>query len=870
MPEDRLGPYRKKRAAGSTPEPFGQGTERPGLFVVQQHAARNLHWDLRLEIGGALASWAVPKGPSLDPQEKRLAVRTEDHPLEYADFEGVIPQGSYGAGEMIVWDRGRWISHTDATEGLEIGKLLFELEGYKLRGLWTLVKTRRGAKEWLLIKKPDGAATGEDATELSAESVLSGLTVEELRDGSHRAETLRRELASAEMRELGAREAELAVSDVSPMLAEVAPEPFSREGWLFELKHDGFRTLAGKRGRGTGGTANATVRLLYRSGREATMSFPEIVRVLAALPYDGLVLDGEMTVLDESGRPHFGRLQKRGLLARARDVERAAVQRPATYFVFDLLALEGFDLRKLPLIERKRILQRVLPAAGPVRFADHVEIRGAELFAQVRSMGLEGVMAKKADAPYRAGRSAAWLKVRSQHVGDFVVVGFTPPKGAKLPKAGTPSGKPVRIGALHLAALHGSKLVYAGRVGSGFSREVLRELEERLAEIRRPDPPVSEGAPSGAGHGWVEPRLVAEVRYLQVSGAGHLRHPVFLRLRDDKRPEDCTWERELDLHADEPAEVPEPELEPRPSADEVPLTNLGKVFWPAEPEKAGGDTDEAITKGDLIAYYRAVVPWLLPYLADRPLVLVRYPDGIEGKSFFQKNAPPFTPDWVRTETVWSEESGGETRYFVCDDEATLVFLANLGAIPLHVWGSRFASLQRPDWSILDLDAKDAPFRDVVTVARTLKELADAAELPCYVKTSGATGMHVLIPLGGLCTFEQSRQLAEALARLVADALPDIATVARTKKLREGRVYVDFLQNGYGKLLVAPYAARPLPEAPVSMPLAWDEVDERLDPKSFTVRTAPRRLAAWKSDPLAPVLTETPDLMAALGRLASQM
>jgi len=858
MAEDRLGTYRKKRSAGATPEPLGQeGFERPGLFVVQQHSARSLHWDLRLEIGGALASWAVPKGPSLDPGEKRLAVRTEDHPLEYGDFEGVIPEGNYGAGEMVVWDRGRWISHTDAVEGLEIGKLLFDLEGYKLRGRWTLVKTKRGETEWLLIKKPDDWATGEDATELSAESVLSGLTVDELREGSRRAETLREELSSSEMRERGAREQRLRVGDVSPMLAEVAPEPFSREGWLFELKYDGFRALAGKKGRGPG----AEVRILYRSGRDTTASFPELSRALAALPYDGLVLDGEVVVLDEGGRPHFGRLQQRGMLSKARDVERAAVERPVTYFVFDLLGIEGFDLRGLPLVERKRVLQRVLPAAGPLRYADHVETRGAELFEQVRRTGLEGLIAKKADARYQGRRSPDWLKVRSQHVGDFVVVGYTPPKGSPKDED-QPS-----VGALHVAALQGPKLVYAGRVGSGFSREVLQELAERLAEIRRAEPPVSESAPSGPGHLWVEPKLVAEVRYLQVTGAGHLRQPVFLRLRDDKPPAECVWGPELehpeearDLHPDEPSEVPEPEPEPRPTADKVPVTNLTKVFWP----------QEKVTKGDLIAYYRAVAPWLLPYLADRPVVLVRYPDGIEGKSFFQKNAPELVPEWLRTETVWSEEAGGETRYFVCDDEATLVYLANLGAIPLHVWGSRFASLQRPDWSILDLDAKEAPFADAVQVALQIKTLCDEADLPCYLKTSGATGLHVLIPLGGQCTFEQSRQLAELLARVVADELPEIATIARTPKLREGRVYVDFLQNGYGKLLVAPYAVRPLPGAPVSMPLNWEELEQDLEPGDFHLRNAPERLAVWKGDPLAPVLSERPDLLAALGRLAGRL
>ncbi|MFQ5349091.1 MAG: DNA ligase D [Thermoanaerobaculia bacterium] len=833
MPKDRLAAYRAKRRAGATPEPFASGTDRPGMFVVQQHAARRRHYDLRLEIGGVLVSWAVPRGPSLDPAEKRLAVATEDHPLEYGDFEGVIPADNYGAGAMIVWDRGRCAHEIDPARGMAEGKLLFELQGYKLRGLWTLVKTSRDPKEWLLIKKPDGAASGLDAEELPPTSVFSGLTVEELSEGNSRAAELRRLLD-----ELGARRRRLRADRVKLTLARLERRPFSRPGWLFELKYDGYRLLAGKRPLPDQGRRQADVALLYRSGLDATALYPEIARTLRALPYDGLVLDGEAVVLDAEARPNFQRLQQRARLRRRPDIERATIEHPVFLYAFDLLGFEGYDLRNLPLEARKQVLRQALPDAGPIRYADHVVEHGERLFEQALAVGLEGIVAKKADSTYRGGRGGQWLKIRAEKSGDFVVVGWT------RPKIGRPG-----FGALHLAHYRGKELLYVGRVGSGFSEATLNEIHARLEPLRRPTPPFDGPVPAGKEHLWAEPELVAEVRYTELTEAGQLRHPVFDRLRDDKPPAEC--------QGDEPPPEQPPETEA--AAPRLELTRLEKVFWPAE----------GYTKGDLIDYYRAVSPVLLPYLRDRPLVLDRYPDGIEGKSFFQKNAPEFAPDWVRTEPVWSEDSDKETRYFVCDDESALVYVANSGAIPLHVWGSRIDSPQAPDWSILDLDAKDAPFAAAVRVAKAIRRLCRAIELPCYVKTSGATGLHVLIPLGGQCTFAQSKQLAGLLAQIVARQLPEEASVARSPRSRQGKVYIDALQNGYGKLLVAPYSVRPLPGAPVSMPLGWREVNGRLDPRRFTIKTASARIRRWKADPVAAVLGGQPDLVTALARLLAE-
>jgi bifunctional non-homologous end joining protein LigD len=827
--------YRAKRSAETTPEPFGRGgADRPHLFVVQKHAARALHYDFRLEWGGVLKSWAVPKGPSPDPADKRLAVEVEDHPVEYADFEGRIPEGNYGAGTVIVWDRGRWTPIGDPDEGEKKGKLLFELDGYKLRGVWTLVRTKRKgekkSKEWLLIKERDAQARPGGAAALPQESILSGLTLEELAAGSDRVEELR-----AELTRLSAPRRSVRASDVELMLAETRDAAFTRKGWLWELKYDGYRVLAERRA--------AEARLLYRHGMDATAIFPDVARALRALPFSSFVLDGEIAVNDEQGRPSFNRLQQRALLSRTADIERATVELPAVFYGFDLLAFEDFDLRPLPLSERKAMLVRLLPRAGPLRFADHVEEQGEALLLEVRGLGLEGIVGKKADSRYRGGRSADWIKVRLERTEDFVIVGYTAPKGAR---AG--------FGALHLALYEGGDLVYAGRAGSGFTEKQLAQIRDRLAPDRRATPPCSGDVPAGKEHIWVEPRLVCEVRYKEWTRDHLLRQPVFLRLREDKKPEECVRQGA----GPKASSAPAPKVDP--PEKKVPFSNLSKVFWP----------DEGYTKGDLIGYYREISPWLLPYLKDRPIVMARYPDGIAGKSFYQKDAPSFAPPWLRTERIWSEGVEREIDYFVCDDLESLLYVANLGSIPLHVWASRVEALERPDWSILDLDPKGAPFAHVVKVALAIHRLCEGIEMPAFVKTSGATGLHVLLPMGGQCTYAESRTLAEILAKVVERELPDISTTVRSVGARGGRVYIDFLQNVHGQTIAGPFSARPLPGAPASAPLKWSEVNAKLDVGKFTIKTLPARMKRLKDDPLRPVLTLKPDLARTLARLTERL
>jgi bifunctional non-homologous end joining protein LigD len=850
----RLDAYRRKRDPDRTPEPFGGG--RPGtggLFVVQQHAARRLHYDVRLEMDGVLKSWAVPKGPSVRPEVKRLAIQVEDHPLEYADFEGVIPKDNYGAGAVIVWDHGRYDSAKP--EGLlaQLGRGLVEVElhGHKLRGRWTFARMGGKAKEWLLIRKAREPVPEEEATERYPRSVRSGLTLEEMRDAGAVRDALRARLPG-----LGAPVRDVPVRGQGFMLATLASRAPEGPEWLFEVKYDGVRVLAERRG--------DAVTLLGRSGQVVTGRYPEIVSALRALAFDRFLMDGEIVALDARGVPSFQRLQARMGLTRPGDVARAMAAVPVEAVFFDCLALEGHDLRRVPLAARKACLQRVLPPLGVARFGDHVEGSGPAFLEAAAEARLEGIVAKRAASAYVARRSDAWLKIKCQHRQEFVIGGYTDPRGRRA-----------RFGALHVGLYDRGHLVYVSKVGTGFDGAELERLWRRLEPLGRETSPFDVGTPGGRGHHWVEPRLVCEVRFTEWTRDGGLRHPTYLGLRDDKRPEDCRPEAPeagdwagaaarsvAETGTTDPAPTPGTATAPaaaETAAPRVRLTNLDKVFWPAE----------GYTKGDLIRYYDAIAPWFLPYLRDRPIVLTRYPDGITGKSFFQKDAPEFAPDWVRTERVYSKDTDREIDYFVVDDAETLRYVANMGTIPIHVWSARVPALERPDWLVLDLDPKGAPFADVVRVAQAVHGLLDDLDLPSHAKTSGATGLHVLVPLGARYTHEQARTLARLLAVLVVEAVPAIATLARPLGARGGKVYVDFGQNGHGRTIAAPFSVRSLPGAPVSCPLDWGEVTVRLDPARFTIRTVPRRFAR-RPDPLLPVLGPGIEIGAALERIERRL
>jgi len=831
----KLETYRAKRKADQTPEPFGPARVGGSRFVVQQHAARRTHYDFRLEHDGVLKSWAVPKGPSPNPADKRLAVHVEDHPVEYANFEGLIPPGNYGAGAVIVWDRGRWVPLIDFDEGFVKGKLLFELRGYKLRGKWTLVKTKRGKEEWLLIKERDGYATQRGTDDYPHDSVLSGRTVEQVGMAEDRGAAL-----ASRLRKVGAKARTLRGSDLSPMLATPG-KPFTRAGWVFELKYDGYRLLAEK--------SDGRVTLWSRAGNDLTATFPDVEEIVAALPYPRFIIDGEVIVNDARGIPSFSLLQKRGRLSRRADAERAALELPCTFYAFDLLGFADLDLRALPLNERKDALRALLPTIGPLRYSEHVEQHGEAMFVEAERLGLEGVVGKRAASQYVSKRSQDWIKVNAAKSDDFVVVGYLPAKNG---------GK--GFSALLLAQYREGELMYAGRVGGGFGQRDFKAIEPKLEALERADAPVA--APEERDAVWLAPGPVIQVKFKQRTPDGSLRQPTFMRLRDDKAAAQCLWPGEAESGGETEPVTDAPSDDPPASAGPqrtVDLTNLDKVFWPAD----------GYTKGDMIEYYRGISDWLLPYLRDRPVVLTRFPDGIEGKSFFQKDAPVYAPKWLRLETMWSEQAEREIRYFVLDDVESLVYVANMASIPLHVWSSRVAALERPDWCILDLDPKGAPLTDVVKIARHIHELCDDVGLVNYVKTSGSTGLHVLIPLGAKYTYEHSRTLAELIARFTAKSLPEISTIVRKPSDREGKVYLDYLQNGHGRLLVGPFSVRPLPKAPVSMPLEWKDVTARLKLERYNIKTARKRMLEH-GDPLAGVLTESIDMLAAIDALQRRL
>ena len=842
----QLEAYRKKRDPERTPEPFGG--RRPGggrMFVVQKHAARRLHYDVRLEMDGVLKSWAVPKGPSVHAEEKRLAVHVEDHPIEYADFEGVIAPGNYGAGSVIVWDRGwyRSAKPEDPLEQLRRGKLEVELFGYKLRGRWTLARMSGSEKDWLLLKKADGAAASDELVDRYPQSILSGLTVEEMADVPGRLASIRQHLDT-----LDAPRREVPAGSQPFMLATLDERAPSDKGWLFEIKFDGVRVLAARRGE--------QVALYGRSGQLITGRYPDLARALLALPVEHFVIDGEIVALDERGRPSFQRLQPRMALTDPREIEAAAARVPVEGVFFDCLTLDGHDLRRLPLTRRKDCLRLLVPPLGPVHYVDHVLEHGPAFLEAANEQRLEGIVAKKAASSYTGGRSRDWIKVKCQRRQEFVIGGYTDPQGSRG-----------HFGALHIGVYGGVRLVYVSKVGTGFDQAGLKSLWEKLQPLARATPPFDTGAiPKGKSHHWMEPRLVCEVRFSDWTNDGGIRHPTFIALRSDKRPEECR--REAIQTPPEIPSHPSPPLRGRGPGEgvaavvaskEVKLTNLKKMFWPAD----------GYTKGDLVSYYERVAPLLLPYLRDRPLVLTRYPDGITGKSFFQKDAPEFTPAWVRTERVYSKDAEREIDYFVVDDVESLRYVANSGTIPLHLWASRLGSLERPDWLVLDLDPKGAPFTDVVKVARALHRILDDLELPSYPKTSGATGLHILIPLGARYTYDEVRTFARLLAVLGVEAEPEISTIARPLRSRGGKVYIDFGQNGHGQTIVGPFSLRPLPGAPASCPLTWGEVTARLDPARFTMITVPKRFDKM-ADPLAPVLTGGIDMAATVARIEERL
>lgn len=824
--------YRRKRAFGKTPEPEGAAPPAAAesrRFVVQMHAATRLHYDLRLEVDGVLKSWAVPKGPSLNPADKRLAVMTEDHPLEYAGFEGVIPEGSYGAGEMMVWDAGLYRAEGGSPAGEQIarGELKFSLEGHRLHGKFALVKLKQSVKgaDWLLIKDRDAASDAKWTIEAHDRSALTGRTLSEIGEGKPPAER--------QPDVPGARWAPMP-GEAEPLLATLVEKAFSDPDWVYELKWDGIRAV--------GFVRNGKCELRSRLGRSLTAHYPELAVLAERLAAAEAIVDGEIVALDEQGRSDFEKLQGRMHVMRPTRAQIEAA--PATYYLFDLLYCDGWDLRAAPLVERKRQLERILQSGPPVLYSSHVAEQGSELFELARQRGLEGVVGKLARSPYVAGRSTHWVKFKATQEVDAVVAGFTAPQGGRE-----------HFGALVLGLYDGETLRYIGGVGSGFSEKTLREIRKDLEGLETPQCPFAAEPPTKELARWVKPVLVARVKMNSWTRERQLRQPVFLGWREDLDPKECRFPeapaiRRAPAPAAPPAVAGAPVLKGKKAIEaelfggraetvildlddrRVRLSNLNKVYFPAE----------KYTKRDLLAYYYMVSAALLPFLRDRPMVLRRYPDGISGGSFFQKDSGDDAPDWMPTFTVPSEE-GKQIRYFLANDLAGLLYLTNLGCIDHNPWTSRVGALEQPDYLFFDLDpVEGTPFRTVAEVARELHRILEELELRAFLKTSGATGFHIFLPLKPGYSYEQVRMFTEIVARVAAARLPDQTTLERVVGKRPaGRVFLDFSQNAIGRPLASVYSVRSFPGAPVSAPVSPKELRGELDPARFTLKTMPARL-----------------------------
>jgi bifunctional non-homologous end joining protein LigD len=829
--------YKKKRDFSRTPEPAGE-TRPPGgsSYCIQKHAASRLHYDFRLELDGVLLSWAVPKGPSFDPRDKRLAMRVEDHPVEYGSFEGVIPEGEYGAGAVVLWDRGTWSPVVDPGPALRKGELKFQLHGEKLVGRWALVKIKGDdPKAWLLVKdKDDHARSSAEMNIVSArpDSVLSGRGLAEVAAERDRIWHSRSVRPGVEVGEGGPAEGEgrapLRLADLrgavrgtlprtQPLaLAMVVETPPPGDEWLHEIKHDGYRIVAR--------LDEGDVQLVSRNGKDWTKEFPQVARAASRLPAGTALLDGEVAALLPNGVTSFQALQRRA--------DKAV---PLVYFVFDLLHLDGWDLRQVRLEERKEVLRRLLEnAPEALRFSDHVRGQGPELFEKARAAGLEGVVSKRADAPYRGGRGGDWRKAKCRLTQEMVIGGWT------LPSDGRDS-----IGALHVGFYEDGDLLYAGKVGSGFSEHLLADLKRRL-EARRRDTCPFVGIPvemQRGGH-WVEPDLVAQVEFTQWTDEGRMRQPVFLGLRDDRDAHHVVRERPGTIEgggvdtvsAGRPWEALRGHATRTIAASGeeivellgVRLTHPDRVYYP----------ELGFTKLDLALYYVSIADKVLPLLEGRPLTLVRCPDGLGGETFYQKHAGFWTPPQVRRLAV----PGKAEEFLFVDSVPGLVALAQAGILEVHPWNSRVARLEEPDQVILDLDPDEAlPFSRVAAAARRVRALLSEKGLESFVKTTGGKGLHVCVPLQPERGWEALEEFTRAVAQRLARDEPEFFTANMAKAQRKGRVYVDYLRNVRGANAVGAFSTRAREGAPVSVPVDWDELDRLSGAADFTVAEVPLRL-----------------------------
>jgi bifunctional non-homologous end joining protein LigD len=843
--------YKQKRSFTKTPEPSGDADEANDLrvsddrprfvgkvhppktdqlrFVVQKHHASHLHYDFRLELDGVLKSWAVPKGPSLDPSVKRLAMMVEDHPISYMTFEGQIPKGNYGAGDVIVWDIG--VYHSSETEdpkentkklkaGLKKGHINFILFGQKLKGLFSLVKIRnrdsKNDNSWLLIKHEDEYVKKEDVTE-DTNSVLSDLSIEN-KSKENKSDNIDEKTRKVFDRKKSKIKKKASMPhNIKPMLAKLTLKPFDKKDWIYEIKWDGYRAITE--------IENNNIRLYSRKGNSFLNDYPSIVNALEKARKKDAVFDGEIVALKD-GKPDFHSLQNC-----------SESEAPLQYVIFDILYWNGEDLREKTLIERKAILKTNIPKNPQIIYSDYIKGKGKSFFKMIVKEGFEGMLAKDGNSKYRAGiRSNSWLKIKHFNMQEAVIIGYTEPRGSRK-KLGA-----LVLGAYDKPAKNGGILHYIGHSGGGFTDAELNDIYVMLSREKNESSPVHEKVPINSPITWVKPNHVCEINFSEWTIDGRMRHPIFSGLRTDKNPEEVFIERIPDV---EEASI---KLNLN-DADDVKSTNVDKVFW----------KKEGFTKGDVIEYYEKISETILPYLKDRPESMNRHPNGVSGKNFYQKDVSGMNlPGFIETIDIYSESNNKEIKYLICQNKKTLHYLANLGCIEINPWNSTKQNLDNPNYMIIDLDPGGRPFDDLITVALETHKLLEQACEEHYIKTSGKKGLHIMVPLAAKYDYDTIRMFSQLLVSILHKRLPDMTSIERSPAKRKNKIYLDYLQNRRGQTIAAPYSIRPWPGATVSTPLFWKEVKKGLDPSRFNIKTIFKRLEKY-GDIFLPILKNKTNL-----------
>ncbi len=888
-----LAAYRKKRNFNSTPEPSGgKGSGAALRFVVQKHDASHLHYDFRLEMDGVLKSWAIPKGPSADPSVKRLAMMVEDHPFDYRNFEGIIPKGQYGGGTVIVWDEGFYSAmgeyknleemERDLLKQLKQGKLVFTLQGQKLKGEYALVKSAyRGEQSWLLMKAKDRFARTTDITRKD-KSVISGKNLAQMEknpdniygsaktSGKLNKTSVKTTVKKKAVKKSKKREKTPAVPGVkskfpatlAPMLATLVDKPFDADGWIYEIKWDGYRAIGLINGK--------KVSLMSRNNKSFNDKFYPVTQALSELGLKAVV-DGEIVVVGDDGIADFGSLQN----------WRSEADGELYYYIFDLLWLNGRELTGEPLTTRQALLEGLLPKGGILRMSTQFTGSGIGFFQAAQKMGLEGIVAKKADSVYQPGkRSSDWLKIKANKRQEMVIGGFTRnDDSSKL------------FSSLLVGVFDKNKLVYTGKVGTGFNQKMQKELMAKFAPLVRKTSPFNISPdinkpsrfrpdPPHATATWLSPKLVCEVSYAEMTSDAVMRHPSFEGMREDKKATAVVLEKAKPVaipaagktKASQKSIVPAAAKKERKTllnptektqvkqvcGHELTFTNLDKLYWP----------DDKITKRDLINYYYQVAPFILPYLKNRPQSMNRHPDGINGKSFYFKDVTGKAPAWVKTFVYHSEADDRDRNYLVAENEASLLYMASLGCIEMNPWHSTVNKQDYPDWCVIDLDPGSTTFEQVIEAALVTRSLLDRMGITGFPKTSGSKGIHIYIPLGAKYSYEQSKEFARAIATMVHQEIPAFTSIERAVKDRKGKMYIDFLQNRPQATISAPYSLRPKPGATVSMPLHWEEVKSGLRLTDFTIHNALERVKSV-GDLFKPVLGKGIDMKKAIGKLEEE-